>query len=434
MIKSTGFKGLISLLLVMCLMVSTFGTAYVPTEAAVNKNISIVRIVKYKNSLKVKFKVNKTKKISGYQVQASTSKKFKKAKTKSVKVKASKRAAKVKKLRKNTKYFVRVRSYTKKKNGKVKYSKWSKVKSAKTLTKNIENKSDEYNEQWFLNSIAVDPKYVKQIVKEKLGIDNKGRYVLYNEKYNIWSIYFEIDSKNQFASAREQEYLKLLGKVYVGLNITNSMSDIDKAMIISRWINDNIEYAYDKNGNPDHSYSLHDTLKHGKAICSGYSKLMEDLLFLADIPAKYITLKSVNHAEVAIKFWGYWFVTDPTGGGLCPYGEIDGIMDVEDCRYIFYSIEEMQEYYKKIETTPSMWRQVCERYVNNHYLATFSTSVRNKNISIAEDICYVSGGSLKDLVPQGSYDIINQHRVELGNAYILAQNHKAKSRTEILKS
>ena len=79
------------------------------------------------------------KKVSGvaaYQIQYSTSKNFKKAKT--VKVSAKSASKVLKKLKKNKKYYVRVRSYkVTKVNNKSKnvYSAWSAKKSLKTKKK-----------------------------------------------------------------------------------------------------------------------------------------------------------------------------------------------------------------------------------------------------------------------------------------------------------
>lgn len=80
-----------------------------------------------KNSVNVSWK--KVSDISGYEVQYSTSSSFKKAST----VKASSKAASVtvKKLGKNKKYYVRVRTY-KKVSGKNIYSDWSSKVSART--------------------------------------------------------------------------------------------------------------------------------------------------------------------------------------------------------------------------------------------------------------------------------------------------------------
>lgn len=71
-----------------------------------------------------------SKQTSGYQVQYSTSKKFKSPKAKSL-TSYKKTKLKVKKLKKHKKYYVRVRTY--KKVGKTKYySSWSSAKSVKT--------------------------------------------------------------------------------------------------------------------------------------------------------------------------------------------------------------------------------------------------------------------------------------------------------------
>lgn len=68
----------------------------------------------------------KTKGIDGYEIQLSTSKKFKKI-AKKAKVSSSKTSATIKKLKKKTTYYVRIRTY-KKVNGKTQTSNWSGVK------------------------------------------------------------------------------------------------------------------------------------------------------------------------------------------------------------------------------------------------------------------------------------------------------------------
>ena len=73
---------------------------------------------------------SKVSDISGYEVQYSTSKKFTKKTTKTVKVKKSSKKTTVKKLKKGKKYYVRIRTY-KTVDGKKIYSDWSKVKSVK---------------------------------------------------------------------------------------------------------------------------------------------------------------------------------------------------------------------------------------------------------------------------------------------------------------
>lgn len=102
------------------------------------KGTSISKLSKAKKAFTVKWKKQsgkmKTSRISGYQIQYSTSKKFTNAKTKSVSG-YSKTSQKISKLKAKKTYYVRIRTYkTVKVNGKsVKlYSGWSKVKSVKT--------------------------------------------------------------------------------------------------------------------------------------------------------------------------------------------------------------------------------------------------------------------------------------------------------------
>ena len=85
-------------------------------------------IKKGKKSFILKWK--KIKDVKGYQVQYSTSKKFKKAKKVNIK-KSSITKLTVKKLKKKKKYYIRMRSY-KMVNGKKVYSSWSKTKTVKT--------------------------------------------------------------------------------------------------------------------------------------------------------------------------------------------------------------------------------------------------------------------------------------------------------------
>ncbi len=74
-------------------------------------------------------KWGKGKNIDGYEVQYSLKKNFKGAKTVKV-TKASKTSTAIRKLKGNTKYYVRVRAY-KKAGGNTYYSKWSKARNAK---------------------------------------------------------------------------------------------------------------------------------------------------------------------------------------------------------------------------------------------------------------------------------------------------------------
>ena len=94
------------------------------------KKPAITKLTKRKKSFKIRWA--KVKNASGYELQYSTSSKFTKKTTKTVKVKGNTKFAKtVKKLKAKKKYYVRVRAY---KDGKAVtvYTKWSKAKAVKT--------------------------------------------------------------------------------------------------------------------------------------------------------------------------------------------------------------------------------------------------------------------------------------------------------------
>ncbi|MBR6392391.1 MAG: fibronectin type III domain-containing protein, partial [Eubacterium sp.] len=82
-----------------------------------------------KGSTAINVKWEKKDGVKGYELQYSTSKKFKKAKTVTI-GKASSTGKTVKKLKKGKKYYVRVRTYKVVKKVKI-TSKWSKKKSVK---------------------------------------------------------------------------------------------------------------------------------------------------------------------------------------------------------------------------------------------------------------------------------------------------------------
>ena len=90
---------------------------------------SIKKVTAGKKSLKVSVS-KKTKEITGYEIQYSTSKKFKSAKKVTIK-KAKTTSATIKKLKAKKTYYVRVRTY-KTVKGKKYYSGWSSCKKAKT--------------------------------------------------------------------------------------------------------------------------------------------------------------------------------------------------------------------------------------------------------------------------------------------------------------
>jgi uncharacterized repeat protein (TIGR02543 family) len=104
-------------------------TTTAPTEEVTVKGVTLKKLVKGKKSLVVKWSKNAD--ADGYEIQYATSKNFKKN-AKTVTIKKNKTVSKtIKKLKSGKKYYVRVRAY-KTVNDEVKYSKWSKSKSAKT--------------------------------------------------------------------------------------------------------------------------------------------------------------------------------------------------------------------------------------------------------------------------------------------------------------
>lgn len=95
----------------------------------VKVNVGKAKIKKIKrNGTKIKVTIKKVKGATKYQIKYSTSKKFTKKATKTVTTKKTTKT--IKKLKKNKKYYVKVRAY-KKVNGKKYYGKWSKVKTVK---------------------------------------------------------------------------------------------------------------------------------------------------------------------------------------------------------------------------------------------------------------------------------------------------------------
>ena len=97
-----------------------------------SNSTKIKTITKKKKALKLTWK--KVKGVKGYQIQYSTSSKFKKAKKVTIK-KAKITSKTIKKLKAKKKYYVRIRTYIIV-NGKKRYSDWSKIKSQ--MTKNGE--------------------------------------------------------------------------------------------------------------------------------------------------------------------------------------------------------------------------------------------------------------------------------------------------------
>lgn len=126
-------KKLISILTACVMAVGISGLIPVSASAAkIKPNKVKIKSVKAVSTTAAKVSWKKVKKAKGYQIKVSNNKKFKKSKVVNIKKNTSK--AKIKNLKTNTKYFVKVRAYTKVGKKKV-YGKWSKFKSVKTKRK-----------------------------------------------------------------------------------------------------------------------------------------------------------------------------------------------------------------------------------------------------------------------------------------------------------
>ena len=91
-----------------------------------------LKTAKNKKGKKLYVKWKKITGVDGYEVQYSLKKSFSKAKKAKTKIKSTaKTSITIKKLKKNKKYYVRVRAYKLDSSGNKIYGKWSKVKKVK---------------------------------------------------------------------------------------------------------------------------------------------------------------------------------------------------------------------------------------------------------------------------------------------------------------
>lgn len=113
---------------------SVCGTVITAQKSIAKLIVSKVTLssAKSKKSKQITVKWKKNTKVSGYQIQYSTSKKFTKNTTKTITVKSNKTTSKtISKLKGKKKYYVRIRGY-KTSGGKKYYSSYSKVKTVTT--------------------------------------------------------------------------------------------------------------------------------------------------------------------------------------------------------------------------------------------------------------------------------------------------------------
>ena len=181
-----------SIFIVITTIILLISIAFPTTVLAASMPTTTITSVKSQSkAFTVKWK--KKSGITGYQIQYSTNSKFKKG-NKSIKIKNAKTISKkITKLKVAKKYYVRIRTYKRKK-----YSKWSKVKSIKTpkeskCTKdNIQKETHCTNNnnhsikcgnmgRWFNSRSELVAYYNSEVSKWNKKIDNEE--ITYDEYY-----------------------------------------------------------------------------------------------------------------------------------------------------------------------------------------------------------------------------------------------------------
>ena len=189
-------KKILSITLSLLIVMTSMSFATTAFAASKLPTTSITSLSAKDNGFTVKWK--KKTKITGYQIQYSTSSKFSKKSTKTVKIKKAKTTSKkITDLKSSKKYYVRVRTY---KNSKKKtdYSAWSKKKSittkqAKHCTNNNNHSIKCGNmEKWFSSRdeidkywVEIDNYYFKQYQTGKITYEEYCKKSPYG--YESWS-------------------------------------------------------------------------------------------------------------------------------------------------------------------------------------------------------------------------------------------------------
>lgn len=295
-------------------MILTSVSIGVPTFAASKPSATQITSIKaIDNGFKVKWK---KKSCTGYQVQYSTSKKFTSKTSKTLKVNKAKTTSKtVKKLKAKKKYYVRVRTYktVKKKNY---YSKWSanysvttKAKKGSSSSSNdssviaiqsvsyITGKNYGFKVTWnkvsgaqgykvecsqdknfkeFLYSCEINNGNItsKTFTENKDGIDTDAaaittwyfRVKYYDKNFNSkpWSKVVVKDSYEK------NDYTNLMNNAFNEMNITSSMTDIQKIGAIQNWIGNHWEYAQNKNY--EDAFDTYQLAKYGYGACGQFAE------------------------------------------------------------------------------------------------------------------------------------------------------------------
>lgn len=363
-------------------MILTSVSIGVPTFAASKPSATQITSIKaVDNGFKVKWK---KKSVTGYQVQYSTSKKFAKKNTKTVKVKKAKTTkATVKKLKGKKKYYVRVRTYktVKKKNY---YSKWSAKYSVTTKAKKSSSSSSSsaptiksisyldkgYGFKLTWNKVSKAYGYEIQYSTDKnfsdvydkdTGYPYLGHYLEVGKNKN--TVNFKIDEKDpagdetwyvrirakknqgslttkvkytgwsktiSILTPERKDYLRLMDKAYSEMGITAQMSDIQKLAAIQNWISSHWVYSqYKHYDDADWGYEL---AKYKSSACGQFAHNFNYFANKAGIESYSVHLEytytNSGHVRNLICIDGKWYGYDcETGnngsGGMEGFYQLD---------------------------------------------------------------------------------------------------------------
>ena len=100
-------------------------------------------------------------------------------------------------------------------------------------------------------------------------------------------------------------------------SLTHDGSDYGKALVIARWITDNVEYSYDyeeREATGDDVRCVYAALKNREVVCEGYARLFDHMCKLSGLETIYVTgmAGGDNHAWNMIQISNNWYHVDTT--------------------------------------------------------------------------------------------------------------------------
>ena len=227
---------------------------------------------------------------TGYEVQLAVNKDF----TNSTTQKTSALNVTFNDLMDGTTYYVHVRAYNDT-SEKAYYSSWT--------TQSVTTKSDIINE-----GVVFTTAYTKNGGRCGYTVNKP---CIYSEK--IMDLYGD----------KHTNYIALLKQRYAEIGISNSMSDVEKFVLIADWMSCNLTYGEaNAGGGVVGKRSPYDGLTTGRAVCYGYAGIFNDFCYLAGVPCYYMVSDPDQtawyHAYNAIKLQGNWYLFDPQSGAGMP--------------------------------------------------------------------------------------------------------------------